>query len=267
MRYVVELQIMFRDEQYPVIRDTLRIHGVDVPDSPAEVKPRWLLRVRVEQADPRLQQILRALETVGEHPPQLLVPSFEPWELEQAEFVRLRIMGFCGDPLAMAPDGAYIMDKRAMGKQDIAKTYAHNQFVISERLREIFVVEGLTGWTATPIRHANEERDRSGGRYLLTATSTLPPLAPETQLEFRRYDDPPEGWKHLRGTTALFERGPLTYRRRDLSAVSDVNRTHEVFLEATVAHPYFILSQRARQAFLKHRVRGDIRWEPVVILE
>lgn len=253
---------------------------MEVPETAASVRPAGSLRVRFEKPDPRRERIVAELESNGRLPVTFYVPDFEPWELEQAEFARLRVVGFCGDALKTwaerlgLPPGVRVMDKREMGRKDIARTYAWNEFVISERLREILIAEDLSGWLVEPIQHHAPQRDHFPPLYQLFAVSELLPLAPETELELRKYEDPARtgvvqynfDYSDLYGTTALFERGPLSYRRQDLAQVADINRTREVFLEVTVAHPYFILSQRARQAFLRHRVRGDVEWEPVVIL-
>jgi len=209
-------------------------------------------------------------ELTGRRSVPFYVPVFEPSELEEAELVRMRVYGFCGSAFGTwsqrlgLPPGTLVMDKREMGKQDIARTHAWNEFVISERLREVFHAEDLTGWVAEPIQHIDPKRDRFGPLYWLQASSVLPPLAPETELELRRYGEEDDV---LGGTTALFERGPLCYRRSELTSLADVNRTHEVFLEVTVGHPYFIFSQRARRVLLRHRARGDFTWEPMLILE
>lgn len=279
MRYVIELHVICRDDEYDAVKSVLLKYSIEVPDR-QNIRRKGHLRVPIEKSDSRRDQIARDLQEIGIRPIPIHAPAFEPWELEQAELVRLRVEGFCGDALTTwaerlgLPPGSRVMDKREMGKQDIAKTYAWNEFVISERLREVLEAEGLTGWVAVPIQHRAPKHDRFPPLYLFTASHALPPLAPETELELRTYDDPNDplqagvhGTVRLYGTTALLERGPLTYRRKDLVKVADVNRTQEVFLEVTVAHPYFIMSQRTRQAFMRHRVRGDIEWEPVVILE
>lgn len=278
MRYVIELHITCRDDEYDTLKSVFSHHDIEAPDR--QKIRRWgFCRVPIEKTDTRRDQIMGDLLKAGFHPIPSYTPAFEPWELEQAELVRMRVEGFCGSSLTTEaerlglPSGSRVMDKRAMGKQDVAKTYAHDEFVISEWLREILEMEGLTGWVAEPIQHSAPKRDRFPPLYLFTASHVLPPLAPETELELRTYDDPKDPslpmqvMAHLYGTTELLERGPLTYRRKDLGQVADVNRTHEVFLAVTVAHPYFVMSQRVRQAFLRHRVRGDMSWEPVAILD
>ena len=278
MRYVILLQIIARDDEYDAVKSVLSRYGIETPDR--EHLRRWRhFRVPIEKTDPRLEQIVQDLQKINIDPGRFYAPAFKPRELEQAELVRLRIMGFCGDALTSwakrlgLPPGSRVMDKREMGKQDIAKTYAHNEFVISERVREMLEMDGFTGWVAEPIQHRDPKRDRFPPAYLFTASHELPPLALETELELHTYDNPKDprlpmqAMAHLYGTTELLERGPLIYRRKDLTQLADVNRTHEVFLAVTVAHPYFVMSQRVRQAFLRHRVRGDLSWEPVVILE
>lgn len=266
---MILLHIIARVDEYDALKSVLLSYGIQPPDR-ENLRRKGHLRVPVERTDPRLEQIVADLRKIDIDPSRMYAPAFEPRELEQAELVRMRVEGFCGDAFGWwahrlgLPPGSRVMDKREMGKQDIAKTYAHNEFVISERAREILGVEGFSGWVAEPIQHRDSKRDRYPPLYLLTSSHELPPLAPETELELRTYDNPKD---RLYGTTALFERGPLTYRRKALVQVADVNRTHEVFMAVPVAHPYFIMSQRVRQAFLRHRVRGDLSWEPVVILE
>jgi hypothetical protein len=283
VRTVVELVVLFRDEEeYANIRETLRNHGLDVPDWTADLRPKGTVAVHLEKSDARRDALARDMERIGHRMlTPVLVPAFEPWELEQAEFVLMRVFSFCGRPFGYweetlgLPEGTRVLDKRGMGRQDVATTYAWNEFVISERLREMLTVEGLQGWAAEPIRHTHPERDHLPPLYEFQAASVLPPLAPETEVELRKYEDPAKtgvaqydfDYSHLYGTTALFKQGPLCYRRQDIVRAADVNRTHEVFGEGIGAPSYFVLSRRAYQAFLRHRVRGDVKWEPVVILE
>lgn len=167
------------------------------------------------------------MSSLGRRSVPFYVPVFEPSELEEAELVRMRVYGFCGSAFGTwsqrlwLPPGTLVMDKREMGKQDIARTHAWNEFVISERLREVFHAQDLTGWVAEPIQHIDPKRDRFGPLYRLQASSVLPPLAPETELELRRYGEEDDV---LGGTTALFERGPLCYRRSELTSLADVNK-------------------------------------------
>ena len=278
VRYVILLHIIARVDEYDALKSVLLGYGIQPADREI-LRRKGHLRVPIEKTDPRLEQIVADLRKIDVDPGRMYAPAFDPWELEQAELVRMRVEGFCGDAFGWwvqrlgLPPGSRVMDKREMGKQDIAKTYAHNEFVISERVREMLEMERFTGWVAEPIQHRDPKRDRFPPLYLFTSSHELPPLAPETELELRTYDNPNDpldgvhGMVRLYGTTALFERGPLTYRRKALIQVADVNRTHEIFLEVTVAHPYFVMSQRVRQAFLRHRVHGDVSWEPVAMLE
>jgi len=271
MKYVVQYLIIFGDKEYTKLSTLLRKHGLAVPDR-ERILPEGQLTIRFEKTDPRRHDVVKELRRIDIDPIESYRPSFEPWELEQAELARLQVEGFCGEEFETwakrlkLPPGARVMDKRAMGKMDVARTYAWKEIVIAERVREILEREGLTGWLAEPIQHRNPQKDTFPAMYQLLASSELPPLSPETEIYVDKHEGVEEG-DILYGTTALIERGPLCYRRGDLTRVADVNRTHEVFLEVTVGHPYFIFSQRARQAFLRHRVRGDFVWEPVVILE
>jgi len=270
IRCVVEQSIIFADRKYERVRRVLERHGVEVPEK-AKILPEGQLRIRFEKSDPRRGAVASELKRLDLEPTEFYVPAFEPLELEQAELVRLQVAGFCGEEFETwakrlkLPPGTRVMDKRAMGKVDVARTYAWKEIVISERVRENLETEGLTGWRAEPVLHRNPQRDTFPAMYELLATNELPPLAAETELHRESHEDPEDDL--LYGTTAIFERGPLCYRRSELTRLADVNRTHEVFLEVTVGHPYFIFSQRARQALVRHRVRGDFTWEPVVILE
>lgn len=257
MRYVKALQVAVRPERVPLAQEILARYGVT-----ATVGDGWI-EAPFEKSDSRLAEVQRALKEVLGHEGAVTHQAvFELGELEAAEFVRLRVYGFCGDafvtwaPRLGLPSGTRVMDKRAMGKRDIARTYNWKEIVISERLREILAGEGLRGWKVEPVRHVNPAKDRFPPMYQLESSSLLPALAPETDIEvIAPRSEPP----------ALVERGPLIYRRRDLTNALDVNWTSEVFLEPGVSHRYSIVSQRARRAFLAHKVRGRFAFEPVII--
>jgi len=129
IRYVVEQSIIFADREYDIVRRVLARHGVEVPER-AKILPEGQLRIRFEKSDPRRHDVARELEKVGLGPSELYVPAFEPLELEQSELVRLRVEGFCGEEFETwaerlkLPPGTRVMDKRAMGKMDVARTYA-----------------------------------------------------------------------------------------------------------------------------------------------
>lgn len=265
MRYVVEMMIMCEEDRFPPVRNALREHGIEVPYADP-------LRIRIEKTDPRLQPIVKDLEGIGHLAHLSYHPAFEPWEIDEAELVVLRVRGFCGAAfetwakrLSLPPD-TRVKDKREMGGLDIGKTYAWKEVLISERLREILAYEGLTGWAVEPVQHRDPKKDRFPPLYQLLSTHELPSLAPETEIHVDTHENVPKD-DFLYGTIALFERGPLCYRRRDLLAVEDFNRTREGFMEILVRHPYFIVSQRVRRVFQAHRIRGHVEFEPVVILE
>lgn len=273
MKYVITLQIICRHENYPSVQEVLRRYGFDVPW-------RETIEISLEKADPRRQEIERELKDTGHRALIDYAPVFEEWEVEQAELLHMFIRALCGQKFANwaedlgVPSGTRVMDKREMGKQDIALTYGF-ETVISERLKEILAREGLRGWDAQPIQHRDPGRDRYPALYHLTAANSLPPLAPETELHEEEHTKPlewPPGhpWHGhpdpLLGTTGLFQRGPLCYRRADLRTIEDFNRTDESFGEATQSHPLLILSQRAWQVFRKHKIR-KVDVEPVVILD
>lgn len=259
MRYVKVLNVGFKEDEFPRARAIFAHHGIYVQRSEG-----WI-EVAFEKSDERLAAIQEALRHALGHDGWIAHKAvFEPLELEKAEMVLLRVFGFCGDAfgtwcqkLGLPPD-TRAMDKRAMGKRDIARTYAWKEIVISERLREILAIEKLTGWTGDPIQHVNPARDRFAPMYQLGSSNLLPLLAPETEIEVIEHPGEPG---------ALVERGPLHYRRRDLTGAHDINWTAEVFLEPGVSHRYLIVSQRTRRVFNTQRVRGDFEFEPVVILE
>lgn len=262
MRYVIELQIICREDQFLPVRDILRRHGRDA---------RWALpiKVRFEKSDTMRDALTRELQEIGYKAHVFHVPAFEPWEVEQAELLHMFIEATCGMGFAQwaedlrLPSGTLVMDKREMDERDIAVTYTFD-IVISDRLKQVFSLEGLTGWRTEAVRHIDSTKDRFAPFYALTVTNQLPALAPETEFHLETHDHVREG-DPLFGTTGLFQRGPLYYRRRDLSVVEDLNFTREMFGEAPQAHPYLILSQRAWAAFRKHKIpKVDV--EPVVIL-
>ncbi len=235
--------------------------------------------VPFEKGDPRLAQFEQDLEALGHSPAShLYEPAFERLEVEQAELLHLFMRGLCGDGFGYwtgqvgLPEGTRRIDKKAMGKKDIALTYAFEP-IISDRLRLILAKEHLTGWDAQPVLHRSARRDPYPPYFHLVSTNTLPALAPETELYERKYSKPvpwPPGHP-LRGnvdqpyaTSALFQRGPLLYRRRDLTQAEDFNRTHEFFGEAGASAPELIVSQRAWRVFRKYGIRlVDV--EPVLI--
>lgn len=261
MRYVVELQIICREDEYLPVRSILKRYGQDKA---------WALpvKVRFEKSDPAADSLVRELQEIGYKAHVFYEPAFEQWEVEQADLLHVFIRAMCGDGFAQwakelgLPPGTLVMDKREMGKRDIAITYAFDS-VISDRLKEVFSREGLTGWRAEVVRHIDPKKDRFPPFYALAATNQLPALAPETELHLETHDRPKDS---LFGTTGLFQRSPLYYRRQDLATVEDFNHTRERFGEAPGAHPYLILSQRAWAAFRKHQIpKVDV--EPAVILD
>ncbi len=259
MRYVRLLLVAVQPDRFPLAREVFAGFGIGV-----QLVDGWI-EVPFEKSDSRLHDVQRALkDALDTEGVTVERAAFEPWELEEADVLLLRVFGFCGDAfgtwcqkLGLDP-ATRVMDKRAMGKRDIARTYAWKEIVVSERLKEILAVEKLTGWTVDAIQHVNPAKDRFSPMYQLGSSHLLPPLAPETEIEAIEHPDEPR---------ALVERGPLHYRRCDLARVHDVNWTVEVFLEPGVSHRYFIVSQRARRAFRAHTVRGDFEFEPVVTLE
>lgn len=259
MRYVKVLKVSLGTELFPQAREIFARYGIDV-----QLQDGWLIEVSFEKSDSRLHEVQRALKDAVDREGGIDHKAvFEPWELEEAEAVLLRVFGFCGDAFDTwcqelgLPPGTRVMDKRDMGKRDLARTFAWKEIVISERLKEILTVEQLTGWTADPIQHVKPAKDRFAPMYQLGSSNLLPPLAPETEIEVIERPAKP----------TLIERGPLHYRRRDLATMQDINWTAEVFLDPGVSHRYLIVSQRTRRALNAHRVRGDFELEPVVILE
>ncbi len=123
---------------------------------------------------------------------------------------------------------------------------------MSERLREILSHEGITGWRAELVRHTDPARDRYPPLYWLGSANELPPVATKDEFDLERY---PDGAR-------LVQHGPLIFRRNDLVDVRDINQTRERF-----NYPFLVVSQRVRQIFRTHKVRGDFEFEPVVVLE
>jgi hypothetical protein len=262
VRYVIELQIICREDQFLPVRNILRRHGRDKA---------WALPVKAqfEKSDPAADALARELQEIGYKAHVFHVPAFEPWEVQQAELLHLFIRAECGMGFAQwakefrPPPGTLVMDMREMRGQDIALTYSFD-VVISERSRSIFAAEGLTGWHAQLIQHVEPSHNRRAPLYQLASSNELPGLAPETELHAETHERLPRD-NPLFGTTGLFQRGPLYYRRQDLATIEDFNHTRELFGEAPEAHPYLILSQRAWTAFRKHKIpKVDV--EPVVIL-
>jgi hypothetical protein len=265
MRYVAKLPIICSQANYLKIQDVLRKYGFNVPWSDD-------LEITFEKDDPTLYAVSEELRGLGYHPVPHYEPAFEDWEVLQAELLRLYISALCGSGFREWAEECgvsreeRVMDKSEMGTQDIAWTYAW-EAVISERLRSILTQEELAGWQTVPVRHKDPKRDKWPPAYELVVTNKLPPLAPETELHYEKHDVPRWGEDHpLYGTVGIFQRGPLRYRRADLRNLADFNRTHELFGEATAAHPLIVISQRAWQVFEKHRV-GKVDVEPVEILE
>lgn len=226
--------------------------------------------VKVQCEKEQLATISSELRSIGQQVHVYYVPAFEPSEVAEAELLRLRISVLCGQGFSQwaaqlqLPSGTLVMDKREIRRSDIALTYLFD-VVISERLREVFSAEKLTGWRADVIQHVDPKRDRFGPLYALRATTELPALAPNTELhvethEGLRRSDP------LFGTTGLFQHGPLIYRRQDITAVADFNFTRERFGEAPEAHPLFVVSQRTWRVFHKHKI-PKVEAEPVVVAE
>lgn len=272
MRYETKLKIVSLPEEYPRLKEVLKKFGIELPW-------REIIEVSFEKSDPLCGQLESELRRIGLEPFKDYGPAFETWEVEQAELLHLFISGLCGVSFAEwsrqlgLPLGTRVIDKREMKRQDIAHTYAF-EVVISGRLMQLLADENLSGWSAQPIQHRDPSNDRFPTLYHLSATNKLPSLTRETELLEVKHTEPmqfsPGSPLHspdpLYGTTGLFQRGPLQYRRRDLKRIEDFNRTYELFGEEPQKQPYLVVSQRAWQALRKHKIR-NVDVEPVVILE
>jgi len=271
MRYVVKLKIVCLPEEFRRVRATLGKFGFEVEWS-------RLVELTFEKGSPLLPKLEQSLAQIGHSPAIHYKAAFDKGEVEQAELLQLRFTLLCGDGFASVarslglPVGTRVMDKHAMRKHDIGLTYAFD-LVISERLRTILLKEGLSGWTAYPIRHSARRSDRYPPLFELVATNELPPLEADTEIETVEHmrplvwppDHPMYGTPDpLLGTTAIFQRGPLRYRKAALSRLEDFNRTKELFGEAPQRHPIIVVSQRTRRVFSSHKVRG-IEPEPVLL--
>jgi len=113
------------------VRDVLERHGFKV---------RWntTMEIILGDDDPRLSDLLKDLRDLGQRLSREYVSVFGADEVEKAELLKLTIGTECGPGFGRwvtdlnLPAGALVMDKREMGRADIAVTHAF-ETVISER--------------------------------------------------------------------------------------------------------------------------------------
>lgn len=183
--------------------------------------------------------IQEALAQMGYKAPPFYEPAFEQSEVERSEILHLFVRGLCGmsftewaSELGMHA-GTRVMDKREMRSQDIALTFGF-ETVISSRMKDTFSREGLTEWDAQPISHKSPQEDRYPPLFHLIATNELPSLEPGADLERIQ----------RKGVEAIFQRGPLQYKRQILQVIDDFNHTKELFGEPEQRSRLLIISQR-----------------------
>jgi hypothetical protein len=227
------------------------------------------MELRLDPADTRVPALERELGVIGLPPILSDDWDYAPAEVEHAELLHLHIRGLCGESFGYwaerlgLPSDTPVINKRAMGKKDIALTYGF-QPIVSERLRLIFLREHLTGWETQSVRHAGKS-DTYPPFYVFTSTNLLPPLASSTQIHTVHH--PPaasESRDPLAGSTAHILRGPLEYSRKDLGSVCDFNHTHEIFGEVPQRHRRFVITPRAWSVLKRHQIRL-VEVEPIII--
>ena len=92
-----------------------------------------------------------------------------------------RMCSRCGLPRVQVAD--MVIDKRQMGKKDIAATYTY-KVVISEKLANLFHEAGLTGYELRPVHHYTSRPGNGPALYQLIPTHTLPPMTvPPTRVD------------------------------------------------------------------------------------
>ncbi len=220
-------------------------------------------RLPFSQDDPALDRLVNALEQAGiQYRPER---RYTRKELLQAELLYLSVTGVVGerkndpyDRSQMCPRcwlprvqvADLVIDKRQMGKKDIAATYTY-EVVITERLASLFHEAGLTGYELRPVHHYTSRPEREPVLYQLIPTHILPPMAvPPTRVS--------PCSRCGRPLLKLF--AEIFYKRTDLkrAGFQDFNLTQEGWR--------LIITQRVYRLLREHKVR-KFRVEVVRILE
>ena len=141
-----------------------------------------------------------------------------------------------------------------LGKQsDISGIWWLRDYVISGRLKDLILEEGLTGCEIWPviIHGANKPFD---DLFQLKFTGELPAMAPETNIIL----DPTRNHSKACAPATLLE-GPVIYRKADLTNIPDFALSKEWFGGNGEYWRWPFMSQRAYQLFKRNKIKG-IRW-------
>lgn len=224
--------------------------------SEAGIIPTAEYRLLFPQDDPALDRLIDGLKEA-----EILYRldrCYTRRELLQAELLELQVTGVLGEvknePFAESPGCRYcghyrywprtqvadlVVDKRLMGKKDIAATYGM-EIVVTERVARLFEEARLTGYQLRPVQHHSTRLHPEPVLYQVIPTNLLPPMAsPPTRVKPCPVCGQPlhDGWSQI------------FYRRSDLerAGVKDFNRAQERYLMA--------ISQRVYRLLSEHRLR------------
>jgi hypothetical protein len=232
---------------------------------PGGLRPLPIIQYRLPlaQDDPTLDRLIDSLEQAKiRYRPER---RYSRQELLEAELLELMVTGvvgevknerhdmtqmcrYCRHPRVQVAD--LIINKRLMGKKDIAATYGY-EIVITERLAQLLQEAGFSGYELRSVHHHSTRLRAEPVLYQLVPTQGLPLMAsPPT-----RGKPCPVCGKPLHDTFS-----EIFYRRGDLeqTGMKDFNLAQERWLVAITQPVYRLL--------LEHKTK-KLKVEVVRILD
>lgn len=148
-----------------------------------------------------------------------------------------------------------------LGRQsDISGIWWLRDYVISGRLKDLILEEGLTGCEIWPVIMHGADKPFED-LFQLKFTGELPAMAPETNIIL----DPTMNHPKACSPGTRLE-GPVIYRRDDLIDIPDFALSKEWFGGNGAYWRWPFMSQRAYQLFKRNKIKG-IRWSLPKIID
>jgi hypothetical protein len=151
-----------------------------------------------------------------------------------------------------------IINTKKVKKLDMARI--NPEIIISDRLHELILRNNITGCELGAVRDYKGRDDEI--LYQLKCTNTLPSMDSQTKLEIKDsrfcFDCRRNG---------LFQESELIYKASDLASARDFNLSEEYIGLANYCMQRVIVSKKFFDLYMKSKLRGINRIEPIKILE